>query len=315
MKFYNVSLFFLAWMLLFPKNATADMLSANGESVAASSQDIIEKPQFSIPTILPLPTSNILPESAPIAKTDIKTPKKISGKISQKAKTNSIQSGSDLNNLFEDNARAAIPDPNETTNRQILDFNVFLDRAFLKPISTIFGIVTPDPVEQILRNIFTNLEEPSKFLFLTFSGHLADGLLTLSRFTINSTIGIGGAFDPASSFTPSLKSKDANADLMLAKWGIPKGNYSMAFFTGPSHQRAGIAGYANRIINPSGIILNIFLPERENIVRWGTLGGKAILNRPAALDALTDFADPYAVAKSVYWQNYQGREQKFKSNK
>ena len=272
---------------------------------------------FTTPTILPLANFSTTPETSlpPAAQTngDIAAPTKDS-KNDPKKNNQSIQSGEALNNLFEDSAEAAIPDPNEANNRQILDFNIFLDRAFLKPLSTVVTVVLPKPVAQILRNILSNMQEPSKFVFLTFSGHFTDGLLTLSRFTINSTLGIAGAFDPASSFTPALRTKDATADLMLASWGVPIGNYTVAFFGGPNNTRAGLAG-GIELINPSSLALSLLFPNQETIVRGSMLGASATLNRPAALDSLADFADPYAVARSVYWQNSQQREKDYVNKK
>ncbi|MDI9314203.1 MAG: MlaA family lipoprotein [Hydrotalea sp.] len=290
------------------------------------------KANFTKPTILPLPASSLFPTPRPAqanasavvpanpdAKSNIKAPPPIPAKetanTNQQNSYNSSDSDAALSNLFEDAEVAAAPDPNEGRNRQLLDFNIFLDRAFLKPISTVVVAVLPSPVAQIMRNILSNMQEPSKFVFLTLSGHFTDSLLTLSRFTINTTLGIGGAFDPASSFTPALRTKDTSADLMLASWGVPIGDYNVAFFSGPSSKRAGLAGSLESIINPASIALSLLFPAEDSIIRASMLGASATLNRPAALDSIADFADPYAVARSVYWQNYQQREKNYINKK
>lgn len=278
---------------------------------------------YAKPSVLPLPPSrlpaehnyvaptpskpsNAPPVKPPVVEQNNKSTPPAAAKNSAPAPFDDSQ----LSSLFEtgDNS-APIPDPNEGTNRQILDFNIFLDRAFLKPVSSTVNVILPTPVKQILKNILKNLTEPSKFVFLTLSGHFNDALLTLSRFTINSTLGVGGAFDPASSM--GMTAKDANADLMLAQWGVPMGNYSMSFFTGPSQQRSSLSGYADMVINPANLLYNLIFPDESVIISAGQVGANALLNRPAALDSLADFADPYAVAKSVYWQNYKEKERKY----
>lgn len=307
----------LAFFSIIFINFMAGIYSHDAMAQVLPSND--RRSDFTAPTILPLPASDVLPAAVavppaapdPAQKTVDKKPMNKDNDVT----ATPVEMGEGLNNLFEDKVAENIPDPKEAVNRQILDFNIFLDRAFLKPISTAVGFILPDPVEQIVRNILKNLQEPSKFIFLTMSGHFTDGLLTLSRFTINSTLGVGGAFDPASSFSPALRTKDTSADFMLASWGVPIGDYNVAFFTGPSNQRSSVAGYANSILDPANILLSLFLPSEQTKINWSILGTKAVLNRPPSLDSLADFADPYSVAKSAYWQNYQEREKRYKENK
>ncbi len=307
LAFFSI-IFIISIGAIHPLKAVAQALPSNDQ-----------RSGFTAPTILPLPVSDVLPANVatPPAAPDAsqKTVEKKMLNKDNEVTTAPVEMGEGLNNLFEDKAAANIPDPKEAVNRQILDFNIFLDRAFLKPLSTVVGLILPDPVEQIVRNILKNLQEPSKFIFLTMSGHFTDGLLTLSRFTINSTLGVGGAFDPASSFSPALRTKDTSADFMLASWGVPIGDYNVAFFAGPSNQRSGVAGYANLILDPANILLSLFLPSQETKVAGSIMGTKGVLNRPPSLDSLADFADPYSVAKSAYWQNYQEREKRYKENK
>ena len=307
---------------LMAHGAAAQTTSA-GEADAVMQNVKSVKTNFTRPTILPLPPSDVLPERRPsnAATTPANNPAEETKYVKNNkdnvkpSSSNQKNDNIDVNSLFEDAEAAPIPDPSEDRNRQLLDFNIFLDRAFLKPIANTVTVVLPAPVAQILRNILENLQEPSKFVYLALSGHFSDSFLTLSRFAINSTIGVAGAFDPASSFTPALRTKDATADLMLASWGVPIGNYNVSFFVGPSNQRASLAGYIDSVLSPSGIAISLLFPANDTSIKAGLTGGRAVLNRPVALDSIADFADPYAVARSVYWQAYQEREKKYINKK
>ena len=52
-------------------------------------------------------------------------------------------------------------DPIEYVNRGILDFNLLVDRFFLKPVAQGYRFLFPDPVRKGLRNALRNLQAPT----------------------------------------------------------------------------------------------------------------------------------------------------------
>ena len=67
-------------------------------------------------------------------------------------------------------------------------------------------------------------------------------LTTLGRFVTNSTIGIGGLFDPATSM--GMERQDEDFGQTLGYWGVGTGNYLVLPLFGPSNVRdtGGIGG-------------------------------------------------------------------------
>jgi phospholipid-binding lipoprotein MlaA len=62
-----------------------------------------------------------------------------------------------------------------------------------------------------------------------------ESLTTLGRFVTNSTLGIGGLFDPATSF--GLKRKNQDFGKTLGYWGVDSGPYLVLPIFGPSSLR------------------------------------------------------------------------------
>lgn len=129
-------------------------------------------------------------------------------------------------------------DPYEKTNRNIYAFNAKIDKYFLKPPAEIYVKVLPSRVRAGINNVYNNVN-----LLPTFANDIlqADWNYVIKdfwRFVINTTIGIGGIFDPASTFSLPPHSNDLG--LTFAKWGDKKSPFIMLPFLGPSTIRDGM---------------------------------------------------------------------------
>ena len=51
----------------------------------------------------------------------------------------------------------AINDPLEPTNRGIFEFNLFLDRALVRPVTAFYRTITPAILREIIHNFLQNL--------------------------------------------------------------------------------------------------------------------------------------------------------------
>src|SRR5437867_96223 len=88
-------------------------------------------------------------------------------------------------------------DPFEDANRGIFDFNQMVDRNVLVPVAKAYRAVLPDPVRDSLRDFLRNLREPIIFVNDAFQGDFERAGQTFARFTLNSTVGLGGFMDVA----------------------------------------------------------------------------------------------------------------------
>lgn len=133
-------------------------------------------------------------------------------------------------------ATPAVFDPWEPMNRRIHAFNLAVDRALMRPLAHAYTAALPAPVRTGISNVFDNLGTPVTFVNLLLQGRPGEAAETLGRFLVNTTIGIGGLFDPAGK---KLKMHRHSADLgrTFARWGWRESRYLELPFFGPSTLR------------------------------------------------------------------------------
>ncbi len=129
-----------------------------------------------------------------------------------------------------------INDPNESFNRNVLKLN----QVVIDPAANVVKAVTPGPVLNRLSDLDANLKEPRIFANDILQGRFNAAGITLGRFLFNSTFGLGGLFDVASS--GGLKQQTGDFGQTLFVWGVPDGTFVEAPYFGPSTQRDSIGG-------------------------------------------------------------------------
>jgi len=126
-------------------------------------------------------------------------------------------------------------DPWEPFNRKIFAFNETVDHYALEPIATGWNTVVPDRVETCLANFFDNLQMPIHFANDLLQGKPWKAYETVWRVVVNTTVGLGGFFDPASAWQIYKSNEDFGQTLGV--WGAPPGPYLVLPLLGPSSPR------------------------------------------------------------------------------
>lgn len=130
-------------------------------------------------------------------------------------------------------------DPYENINRKVYTFNDKVDDYVAKPVSDAYKVVTPDFMQTGVRNFFNNIKDINVVLNDMLQGKVQQGAQDTGRLLMNSTLGMAGLFDVAS--TVGLNQNDEDFDQTLAVWGVPQGSYLVLPFLGPMTAR-GIPG-------------------------------------------------------------------------
>tara|TARA_X000000368_G_C23020556_1_gene707746 strand:- start:665 stop:1450 length:786 start_codon:yes stop_codon:yes gene_type:complete len=123
----------------------------------------------------------------------------------------------------------------EGINRGIFSFNKALDGAIIEPIAKSYRKL-PTPVKTSAENFVTNLSNLITIPNNILQGDLKNAGTNSARLIINSTIGVIGLFDPASSFGFSEYKKEDYGQT-LGKWGVGPGCYVVLPVLGPSTAR------------------------------------------------------------------------------
>ena len=90
-------------------------------------------------------------------------------------------------------------DPYEEVNRRFYDVTEDIDRGIFEPVADTYIENVPDSVRESVGNFYSNLAYPNVALNALLQGKVKQGVGDSLRFIVNTTVGLGGIFDPASS--------------------------------------------------------------------------------------------------------------------
>ena len=143
-------------------------------------------------------------------------------------------------------------DPLKNLNKKTHNLNHTLDLQLASPVARLYKEVTPDYIEIGITNFSGNFEDLSIALNNVLQGKVNDGFSDLIRFTINSTIGMGGFVDVASNL--GFDKHDEDFGQTLAVWGVPDGPYLVLPGLGPSTMRDTMAMIPDAFLTPLWLI-------------------------------------------------------------
>lgn len=154
-------------------------------------------------------------------------------------------------NYIPDEAEEAgmqISDPFAPTNRVMYTVNDKLYFWLLKPVTQVYSHV-PEDFRIVFSNIYDNLWAPSRILNNLFQLRLRGAGNELTRFVINSTVGVGGMGDAARDAF-GIKKQEADFGQTLGWYGFGHGFYLVLPFFGPSSLRDGVGLAGDQLMHP-----------------------------------------------------------------
>lgn len=193
-----------------------------------------------------------------------------------------------------------ITDPLEPFNRAMFAFNDRLYFYVLKPVARAYRVM-PTPVRTATRNFFSNLRAPVRITNALLQGKLVDAGNELLRFGFNTTIGIGGLFDPAYKVL-DIREKREDFGQTLGQYGVGHGFYIVAPFFGPTSLRDGTGAlFDDFVLDP------VWTRVDNNWVSMGLYSFDAInslsLDRDTYEAIKRDALDPYVFIRDAYAQS------------
>lgn len=192
-------------------------------------------------------------------------------------------------------------DPYEGFNRSIFNFNDALDRSVIKPVADAYVEVTPESIRSAVSKLFDNLGYINVILNSFLQGKGLQGLSDTGRFVVNSTLGIGGLFDPATEM--GLIRHEEDFGQTLGVWGAGEGAYLVLPVFGPSTFRDAPGLAVSAATNPLNYI-GANPPEAVITLPAGAAGGIDQRARAKGAFELIDQAalDRYVFIREAYRQ-------------
>jgi phospholipid-binding lipoprotein MlaA len=193
-------------------------------------------------------------------------------------------------------------DPIESVNRKTLRGNQALDQVFLDPIQRGYAFVVPDPARKAVRRFLINLWSPAVFVNDVLQLAPVDASVTLTRLVVNSTVGVGGLFDPAARM--GLDGHHTDFGQTLALYGVPSGPYLVLPIIGPTTVRDGSGYLVDLMFQPTTYVLPGVTLFIYASIHQGSAGFVALDEHAAQLHALeASSVDFYAALRSAYYQD------------
>ncbi len=189
-------------------------------------------------------------------------------------------------------------DPWEGFNRNMFAVHESVDKTVLEPVARGYRAVTPAPLRQGVLNFLRNLRGPVILANDLMQGEVKRGATTAGRFVINTTIGVAGIFDPASSM--GLERHDEDFGQTLAVWGVDEGPYIFVPLLGPTNLRDGTGRIIDTVFDP----LTWARGEDADMWRTSRTVVAGIAEREQLLETIDDIransVDPYASIRGSY---------------
>jgi phospholipid-binding lipoprotein MlaA len=198
----------------------------------------------------------------------------------------------------EEEEQYKVSDPLEPVNRGIFWFNDKLYFYLLKPVARGYRWAVPEPWRVAVQNVFSNLASPVRMINAGLQGKFSDAGNELTRFFVNTTIGIGGLFDTAKDHF-DIRKHDEDTGQTLGHYGIGPGFYLVLPLLGPSDLRDAVGTFADSRMN---LVYYLF----DGWTYYGVRGYDKIndlsLDKDTYESIKKEALDPYLFVRDAYLQ-------------
>ena len=198
-------------------------------------------------------------------------------------------------------------DPMEPVNRSVFDNNQEFNHAIVYPLAKTYRDTVPEPIRDSIDAFTANLNEPFVFANNILQLRLGAAGTTFGRFILNSTFGIGGLIDVAS--TQGLARQTGDFGQTLYVWGFRNSEFIVVPVVGPTNVRDAIG---NGVELTAQIFLGTILPTSTATLASHVGAAGSVTAPVAGLSKVEEMQelelsslDFYAMMRSVVEQKRQ----------
>jgi len=174
-------------------------------------------------------------------------------------------------------------------------FNSKLNKYVIRPVNIIGASIIPKYGMDRIQSAYTNIEFPKRLAScLIQKDFKASGKETL-RFLANSTLGLGGLYDPAKKYF-KIEPVSEDMEQALAKCKVKQGAYLVVPIISSASPRDLAAKALECALEPT---LYLASPITA-IVKAGLLANKSSYSQSMNKMIESTYADPYDIAKKLY---------------
>lgn len=194
-------------------------------------------------------------------------------------------------------------DPISGFNKVMFDLNDVLYHNVFKPVATGYAWVVPAQPRRGVRNFFTNMLFPVRFVNNVFQGKFDAAGMETSKFIANTAFGFLGLMDVTANRKRVWEPKRPTADGLgqtLGKAGFGHGFYIVWPFIGPSSVRESVGWLGDAYLDPLTYTGMSFI-EFGAIRVYNNLNSLSLELKGNEYEVLTEGAiDKYAAVRDAY---------------
>ena len=187
------------------------------------------------------------------------------------------------------------PDKHETFNRKMINFNRGLNKYCVRPVHILWAAIFPQYVMDRILGITFNIEYPQRLVSNLVQRDFKRAWFETERFLVNTTVGLGGMFDPAKRYLHLDFYRD-NMDKALSKCNVKQGPYFVLPFIVFTSPRGLCGRILDMALDPTTYVGTPVL---------AAIKASMTVNKSAYIQYLiilleANFTDPYYITKLGY---------------
>lgn len=188
----------------------------------------------------------------------------------------------------------------EKFNRKMFNFNAKLNKYALRPIHVVWASIMPKYGMDRIQNAYKNIEYPKRLVSTLLQKDLKAAKTETLRFLANSTIGLGGMYEPAKRFF-KLEPQEEDIEQGLSKCKIKRGPFLVLPVINATTPRALAGRLLETGLDPTTYIAS----PVAALVKMGLFINRTSFMQPLSIYMERTYADPYDITRKLYgMENY-----------
>mgnify|MGYP002764381507 FL=1 len=191
-------------------------------------------------------------------------------------------------------------DKYEKFNRKMFNLNTKLNKYFARPVHILWSSVMPKYGMERIKSAYNNIEYPKRLASCLLQRDGEALKKETVRFLTNTTIGLGGLFDPADKIF-NIKPTNENMEQALCKCKMKSGHYMVVPILNACTPRSLCGRALEAALDPSVYLAT----PLTSIIKFGLMVNRTSYMQPLAKMIEATYADPYDIQKKLYGlENY-----------
>lgn len=183
----------------------------------------------------------------------------------------------------------------EKMNRKVFAFNLGLNKYAIRPVHILWSSILPEYGIERIHSAYKNIEYPKRLVSSMIQKDFKTSGRETVRFLTNTTLGLGGMYDPAKKFF-HLEPSTEDMEQALTRCKCNSGPYLVLPVMNGTTMRGAAGKILDTSLNPTTYVATPVLA----MVKAGLTVNRTSYMQPFIKMIESTYADPYDIARKMY---------------